>query len=183
MIRLLCCFLVAVQGALLFALPTLASSSVEGLRIRAEPVLCGSVITLLKKNEEVLVLERSTKQETIDGRTGYWFRVIGISGEAGWVFGGYLDITAGMTDELAVQTEEELQITTTDYSERFGHGRLVLITVTAESFIKEHSLPELSVMFVRPRPRKETAAAQRPTKQLDRPPYWLCNALIRKEAL
>ena len=61
-------------------------NSEDGLRIRAEPSTESGIVKSLQHGQRVVLAERGASA-TIDGITSYWYK---ISGEAGWIFGGYL---------------------------------------------------------------------------------------------
>jgi hypothetical protein len=124
-------------------------SAVEGLRVRSQPALAGKIITSLASNEEVLILGRGAKPDTIDGRTAHWLRVIEISGSDGWVFGGYLDIDDSKTGDYSQQKGDDPQVTVKDFSRQFGDGKMVLMSVTAKSYRERYLFPMVEAMFVR----------------------------------
>ena len=64
-------------------------NSPEGLRVRKEPGIESERIFLLNDKEKVIVLEKDTTEQIIDGLYGNWF-FIETDKIAGWVFSGYL---------------------------------------------------------------------------------------------
>ena len=91
---------VVIGGAILFSQikdfpKTMYVNSKEGLRKRTEPSLTSKRIGILPNGARIVVLERSTSAETIDGMTDYWYKTDGgmFDGKwykETWVFGGYL---------------------------------------------------------------------------------------------
>jgi len=63
--------------------------SFDGLYLRSNYGITGTIIMLLPHNTELTVLERSEEKETIDNINDYWYKV-DTGKETGWVFGGYL---------------------------------------------------------------------------------------------
>jgi len=62
----------------------------SGLRLRTEPGLANSkVILLIKKGNELTILDRNGPEDTIENITGKWYRVE-FQGSKGWVFSPYL---------------------------------------------------------------------------------------------
>ena len=65
----------------------------SGLRMRSRPGLVDSkVILLIKKNEEISILDRNGPEETIDEKTGHWYKV-DYQGNIGWVFSPLVKVT------------------------------------------------------------------------------------------
>lgn len=72
-------------------------NSKDGLNYRDSPSFSGKKLGTLLHGSRIVVHERTSDKETIDGITDYWYRCSGgISGGGGgfyWVFGGYLSKT------------------------------------------------------------------------------------------
>jgi uncharacterized protein YgiM (DUF1202 family) len=63
--------------------------NVEALNMRSEPALSGKVIDRIPNGTIVGVLYFDSKEQYLDGATGYWCR-IKYAGQEGWVWGNYL---------------------------------------------------------------------------------------------
>jgi hypothetical protein len=74
----------------------------------------------LKLGTVVSAIARSTNQETIGGKTDYWYRVDLANGQTGWLFGGLLlDYNASKRQELIRQViEARLKAENTDFADR-----------------------------------------------------------------
>jgi uncharacterized protein YgiM (DUF1202 family) len=62
------------------------------VRLRDSPGIEGKILYKLSKGEIVRILDKSKKQETINGTTSFWYQVEDWDRLEGWVFGKYLDI-------------------------------------------------------------------------------------------
>ena len=66
----------------------------EGLRKRAGPSINENIEGILLYGERIVVFDRSSSVETINGITAYWYRTFGQWTNTGyrwtWVFGGFL---------------------------------------------------------------------------------------------
>ena len=65
-------------------------TTVSAMRARRAPQITAEEIMRLKLGTVVNAVARSANQETIGGKTDYWYRVNLPSIETGWVFGGLL---------------------------------------------------------------------------------------------
>jgi hypothetical protein len=61
----------------------------SGLIIRSEPSRSGKLVTILKRNTRVKIIETSAKSETIETVTANWYKIKYFDIE-GWVFGGFI---------------------------------------------------------------------------------------------
>ena len=61
------------------------------LRIRKEPNLESEILSHLRLNNVVKILEQNSYTEKIEGEEDYWYK-ISYQGISGWVFGSYLEI-------------------------------------------------------------------------------------------
>ncbi|MBP7494591.1 MAG: SH3 domain-containing protein [Spirochaetales bacterium] len=59
------------------------------LRVRKKPASDGEVVAHLRNASVTEVLSRTPYQETVEGKTDYWYE-IAVEGLRGWVFGSYL---------------------------------------------------------------------------------------------
>lgn len=64
-------------------------SAVGGLRVRDSAGLSGKTVAQLPFNDEVIILERSGKNETIDGLTRPWVKIRSRD-KSGWAYEGFL---------------------------------------------------------------------------------------------
>lgn len=60
------------------------------LRMRAQPTEEAEVLDGLTRGTVVEVLEATDRPETVEGETGFWYRV-NLEGLRGWAFGAYLE--------------------------------------------------------------------------------------------
>ena len=65
-------------------------TSVSAMRVRRAPQVSAEEAARLKLGTVVSAIARSTNQDTIGGRTDYWFRINLPDGQTGWLFGGLL---------------------------------------------------------------------------------------------
>ncbi len=64
----------------------------DHLRVRAIPTLEGEILGKLFEGDEVTVLDRTGRRQTISGRTAFWYKLRSEEFEEGWSFGAYIDI-------------------------------------------------------------------------------------------
>ena len=82
-------------------------TTVSAMRVRKAPQITAEEIRRLKLGTVVNPVARSTNQDTIAGKTDYWYRVTLPNGETGWLFGGLLlDYNAHQRNELLRQILE-----------------------------------------------------------------------------
>ena len=74
----------------------------------------------LKLGTVVNAIARSANQDTVTGKSDYWYRVNLPNGDTGWLFGGLLlDYTAGQRQQLVRQIiEARLKAENTDFADR-----------------------------------------------------------------
>jgi hypothetical protein len=74
----------------------------------------------LKLGTVISAVARSTNQDTIGGKSDYWYRVNLPNGETGWLFGGLLlDYDAGRREQLLRQIfEARLKAENTEFADR-----------------------------------------------------------------
>jgi len=76
-------------------------TTVSAMRVRKAPQVTAEEIVRLKLGAIVNATARSTNQDTIGGKTEYWYRVNVSNGATGWLFGGLLlDYTARQRQAL-----------------------------------------------------------------------------------
>src|SRR5678815_4286586 len=95
-------------------------TTVSAMRVRKAPQTSAEEIQRLKLGTVVNAIARSTNQDTISGKTDYWYRVTLPNGQTGWLFGGLLlDYDASKRQEIVRQIiEARLKAENTDFSDR-----------------------------------------------------------------
>jgi len=95
-------------------------TTVSAMRVRKGPQVSAEEIQRLKLGTVVNAVARSINQDTISGKTDYWYRVALPNGQTGWLFGGLLlDYNARQRSELLRQIiEARLSAENTDFADR-----------------------------------------------------------------
>lgn len=95
-------------------------TTVAAMRARRGPQVAAEEIMRLNLGTVVVANSRSSNQDTIGGKTDYWYRVNLPNGETGWLFGGLLlDYSSGRRTELLRQIiEARLKAESTDFKDR-----------------------------------------------------------------
>ena len=95
-------------------------TAVSAMRARKSAQVAAEEVVRLKLGTVVNTIARSTNQDTIGGKTDYWYRVNLPNGQSGWLFGGLLlDYSASKRQELVRQIiEARLKAENTDFSDR-----------------------------------------------------------------
>lgn len=95
-------------------------TTVSAMRVRNGPQASAEEVQRLKLGTVVNAVARSTNQDTIGGKTDYWYRVTLPNGQTGWLFGGLLlDFNANQRSELLRQIiEARLKAENTDFPDR-----------------------------------------------------------------
>jgi SH3 domain-containing protein len=95
-------------------------TTVSAMRVRRSPQVSAEEIARLKLGTIVNAIARSTNQDTIAGKTDYWYRVNLPNGESGWLFGGLLlDYDASKRQQLVQQIiEARLKAENTEFADR-----------------------------------------------------------------
>ena len=95
-------------------------TTVSAMRVRIAPQGSAKEISRLKLGTVVNPIARSANQDTIAGRTDYWYRVNLPNGATGWLFGGLLlDYDARRRNELIRQIiDARLKAENTDFADR-----------------------------------------------------------------
>ena len=107
-------------------------TTVSAMRARTGPKVTAAEVVRLKLGTVVNAVARSTNQDTIGGKTDYWYRVNLPNGQPGWLFGGLmLDYTADRRHELLRQIiEARLKAETTAFADRQEIYNLAASAVT-----------------------------------------------------
>lgn len=100
--------------------PVAKITTVSAMRARNAPTIDAAEITRLKLGTVVNATARSTSQDTIGGKTDFWFRVALPNGQTGWLFGGLLlDYTSREREQLLRQIiEARLKAENTEFADR-----------------------------------------------------------------
>ena len=95
-------------------------TTVSAMRVRRAPQVSAEEVQRLKLGTVVNAVARSTNQDTISGKTDYWYRVTLPNGQTGWLFGGLLlDYNARQRSELLRQIiDARLKAENTDFADR-----------------------------------------------------------------
>lgn len=146
-------------------------TTVSAMRVRRAPQASAEEVQRLKLGTVVNAIARSSNQETINGKTDYWYRVILAKG-AGWVFGGLLldyDATR-RTDLLRQIIEARLNAENTDFADRQEIYNLAATSVTEAKDTNTRAEFELLKLLA-----LANQAVTFPNNQSDKSPYreWL----------
>lgn len=95
-------------------------TTVSAMRARKAPQINAEEVTRLKLGTVVSAIARSTHEDTVAGKTDYWYRVNLPGGQTGWLFGGLLlDYTVRKKQELVRQIiDARLKAENTDFDDR-----------------------------------------------------------------
>ena len=107
-------------------------TTVSAMRARKAPQVTAEEVVRLKLGTVVNAVARSTNQDTIGGKTDYWYRVDLPNNQTGWLFGGLLlDYSASKRQELVRQIiEARLKAENTDFADRQEIYNLAVSSVT-----------------------------------------------------
>ena len=95
-------------------------TTVSAMRSRKAPQATADEVMRLKLGTVVSAIARSSNQDTISGKTDYWYRVNLPNGQTGWLFGGLLlDYDSRQREELLRQIiAARLKAENTDFLDR-----------------------------------------------------------------
>jgi len=95
-------------------------TTVSAMRARKAPQTAAEEIMRLKLGTVVSAIAQSSNQDTIGGKTDYWYRVNLSNGGTGWLFGGLLlDYDVREREQLLRRIiEARLKAENTDFSDR-----------------------------------------------------------------
>src|SRR5690242_6204106 len=107
-------------------------TTVSAMRARKAPQTSAEEIMRLKLGTGVSAIARSSNQDTISGKTDYWYRVNLSNGGTGWLFGGLLlDYDVREREQLLRGIiEARLKAENTDFSDRQELYNLVTDALT-----------------------------------------------------
>lgn len=106
-------------------------TTVAAMRLRKSPQTTAEEVARLKLATVVNAVARSTNQDTISGKTDYWYRVSLPNGQTGWLFGGLLlDYTPQQRHALFRQIiDARLKAENTEFSDRQETYNLAASTI------------------------------------------------------
>jgi len=95
-------------------------TTVSAMRVRSGPQVTAQEIARLKLGTVVNATERSPNQDTVGGKTDYWYLVNLPNNQSGWLFGGLLlDYDANQREQLLRQIiDARLKAENTDFADR-----------------------------------------------------------------
>ncbi len=79
------------------------------LRFRSSPAQNSKIIRNFNAGEEVLLLEKTTKSETIDGHQGHWLKIKDTRGSEGYVFENYLSVKKYKKPEIEFEKAQKYE--------------------------------------------------------------------------
>ena len=120
-------------------------TTVSAMRVRKSPQVTAEEIVRLKLGTVVTAIARSTNQDTVAGKTDYWYRVDLPNGDTGWLFGGLLlNYSPGKRQELVRQIiEARLKAENTDFADRQEIYNLAAGSVTEAKDVSTRAELEL----------------------------------------
>lgn len=147
-------------------------TTVSAMRVRKSPQVSAEELQRLKLGTVVNVVARSSNQDTISGKTDYWYRANLPNNQTGWLFGGLLlDYDTGQrSDILRRIIEARLKAENTEFMDRNEIYNLASIAVTEAKDTNARAEFELLKLLA-----LAGAAASFPNQQADKSPYreWL----------
>ena len=158
-------------------------TSVSAMRLRKAPQVGGEEIGRLKLGTVVNAIARSTNQDTIGGKTDYWYRVNLPNAQTGWLFGGLLlDYnTANRQRLLRDIIEARLKAENTEFADRQEIYNLAATTITESQDTNTRAEFELLKLLA-----LANWAVTVTEEMIDKPPYreWYkahASKLVRNE--
>jgi len=147
-------------------------TTVSAMRVRSAPQTTAQEITRLKLGTVVNATTRSSDQETVGGKTDYWYQVNLPNGQSGWLFGGLLlDYDANQREQLLRQIiEARLKAENTDFTDRQEIYNLAVRSITEAKTVNTRAEFELLKLLA-----LANWAEAFPSDSADRSPYreWL----------
>jgi len=143
-------------------------TTVSSMRMRKLPQASAEEVQRLKLGTVVNVVARSANQDTIGGKTDYWFRATLPNSQTGWLFGGLLlDYNAQQRSVLLRQIiETRLKAENTDFNDRQEIYNLASTALNEAKDVNTHAEFELLRLLA-----LANAAAAFPNDQADKSPY------------
>lgn len=147
-------------------------TTVSAMRLRRMPQTTAQEVTRLKLGTVVNAIARSSNQDTVSGKTDYWYQVTLPTGETGWLFGGLLlDYNASQREQLLRQIiEARLKAENTDFTDRHEIYNLAARSTTESKDVNTRAEFELLKLLA-----LANSAAAFSNDQSDKSPYreWL----------
>jgi hypothetical protein len=161
-----------VLGHVVFLCGQSKITTVSAMRVRKEPQVAAPEVTRLKLGTVVNATTRSENQDTISGKTDYWYLVALPDGQSGWLFGGLLlDHNPNQREQLLRQIiEARLKAENTDFADRLEIYDLAARATTDSKDVNSRAEFELLKLLA----LANTATAFRDDRS-DKSPYreWL----------
>jgi len=147
-------------------------TTVSAMRVRKSPQVSAEEIVRLKLGTVVNAIARSANQDSVAGKTDYWYRVNLPNGDTGWLFGGLLlDYTTGQRQQLVSQIiEARLKAENTDFADRQEIYNLAASSLTEVKDVSTRAEFELLKTLA-----LANSALAVPSEQTNKSPYreWL----------
>jgi len=147
-------------------------TTVSAMRVRKSPQVSAEEIVRLKLGTVVNAIARSANQDSVAGKTDYWYRVNLPNGETGWLFGGLLlDYTTVQRQQLVSQIiEARLKAENTDFADRQEIYNLAASSLTEVKDVSTRAEFELLKTLA-----LANSALAVPSEQTNKSPYreWL----------
>ena len=147
-------------------------TTVSAMRVREQPQVTAKEMMRLKLGTVVNVLASTSTQETLGGKTDYWYQVTLPNGQMGWLFGGLLlDYDANQREQLLRQIiEARLKAENTDFNDRQEIYSLAARATTEAKDVNTRAEFELLKLLA-----LANSAAAFSNNQSDKSPYreWL----------
>jgi len=147
-------------------------TTVSAMRVRKSPQVSAEEIVRLKLGTVVNAIARSANQDSVAGKTDYWYRVNLPNGETGWLFGGLLlDYTTGQRQQLVSQIiEARFKAENTDFADRQEIYNLAASSLTEVKDVSTRAEFELLKTLA-----LANSALAVPSEQTNKSPYreWL----------
>lgn len=143
-------------------------TTVSAMRVRKGPQATADEVLRLKLGTVVNAVARSTNQDSIGGKTDYWYRVNLPNGQTGWLFGGLLlDYDARNREQLLRRIiEARLEAESTDFSDRQEIYNLAASSIRESKDVNTRAEFELLKLMA-----LANAAGAFPDNLRDRSPY------------
>lgn len=143
-------------------------TTVSAMRVRKAPQVSAEEVQRLKLGTVVDAIARSTNQDTITGKTDYWYRVTLPNGQTGWLFGGLLlDYNTRRRSDLLRQIiEARLKAENTDFADRQEIYNLAVTGINEAKEVNTRGEFELLKLLA-----VANTGASFSTEQADKSPY------------
>jgi hypothetical protein len=124
-------------------------TTVSAMRARKAPTITAPEVARLKLGSVVNATARSPNQDTVSGKTDYWYQVNLPNGQSGWVFGGLLlDYDVRQREQLLRQIiEARLKVENTDFADRLEIYNLAARSTTETKDVNTRAEFELLTLL------------------------------------